>query len=95
MDVRTELRDLGFIRAGAIRPDDAGHSCRAEVEQDVQGFIVYAHVVGNEIKKFGTTAPRLKPRVHQNASTINGCIGLLDGRHVHRKPLLDLAPEVQ
>ena len=75
-----ELEDLGFFRAGSIRPDDAGRICRAHIDPDVAGCIVYAHIVGDQPMKFGSTAPSLKARMRQNASTIRKIIELQDGR---------------
>ncbi len=102
MDVRQQLAALGFSLAGTIYPEDAGRRCRAHFERAVEGFIVYAHVVGNQVKKFGTTRPRLKARVHQNVSTINQVILLAEGRahsnaRWHHRPFdafKRLAPEV-
>lgn len=62
---------------------------------------MYAHVVGEVVKKFGTTSPSLRSRVAQNASTINEVIALLEGRATrvarwHRRPFdafKRLAPE--
>jgi hypothetical protein len=80
MDVRRQLLDLGFVLAGAMRPHENGRACRAEMEREFDGFVVYAHVVGNQIKKFGTTKARLRNRVGQNASTITQVIALAEGR---------------
>jgi hypothetical protein len=52
----------------------------ASVDRDVEGFLVYAHIVGEQAKKFGITSPRLKNRVSQNVSTINQVIRLRAGR---------------
>ncbi len=102
MDTRKELEGLGFRRVGCIRPDPDRSCCRAEIDADATGFVVYAHVVGSEIKKFGITTPRLSARVGQNVSTINAVIALQDGRAVrdagwHHRPFDSfkrLAPEV-
>lgn len=102
MDAKTELEALGFQRVGAISPTDSGSRCRADLQTDVMGFIVYAHVVGNHITKFGITTPTLRARVGQNVSTINAVLALADGRAVrdarwHHRPFdafKRLAPEV-
>ena len=102
MDIRNELTTLGFERAGAMLPVDGGKACKATVEREVIGFVVYAHVVGNEIKKFGTTKAPLRNRVGQNASTITQVIALWEGRATrnarwHHRPLDSFkrkAPEV-
>ena len=102
MSVRQQLAALGFSLAGTIQPEDAGRRCRAHFEGAVEGFIVYAHAVGEQIKKFGTTSPGLKNRVQQNVSTINQVILLAEGRaHSdalwHHRPFdafKRLAPEV-
>lgn len=101
MDVRSELQARGFILAGAIQPLDAG-GCHYVVDPDIRGFVVYAHIVGNVVKKFGTTKPSLKARVCQNANTINQVIALNEGRAArdarwHHRPFdafKRLAPEV-
>src|SRR5262245_30326943 len=80
MHVRKELHNLGFERAGAMVPCDGGRSCRAIIEREFTGFVVYAHVVENQVKKFGTTKSPLRNRVSQNASTIKQVIALLEGR---------------
>ena len=41
---------------------------------------MYSHVVGDQIKKFGTTKAPLRNRVSQNASTITQVIALSEGR---------------
>jgi hypothetical protein len=102
MDAKKELEDLGFIRVGTIRPTNLGDSCSAEFEREVTGSVVYAHVVGNVIRKFGITTSPLRARVQQNVSTINGVIALKEGRPVrdagwhHRSfdSFKRLAPEV-
>lgn len=48
-----DLRARGFRRAGTVHP--AGGMCRVEIDWDIQGFAIYAMVVGDEVKKFGTT----------------------------------------
>jgi hypothetical protein len=79
MDVRAQLQTEGLLQAGVLRPAASG-GCEYAVKPDVTGFIVYAHVVGEVVKKFGTTTPSLRSRVAQNASTINQMIVLLEGR---------------
>src|SRR5262245_44635406 len=66
MKVHDELLSLGFKAAGTIHPIDLNR-CAYVIDPDVTGFVVYAHVVGDQIKKFGTTRPSLKSRVSQNA----------------------------
>lgn len=73
------LRELGFVHAGAMRPIEGGQRCVMDI-QDVRGFVIYAHVVGDQIKKFGITTPSLRSRVAQNISTINQVIALAEGR---------------
>ena len=80
MDVRAALQELGFQRAGVMAPCEGGRSCRAVMERDVTGFVVYAHVVGAQVKKFGITKAPLRSRVSQNASTITQMIALSEGR---------------
>lgn len=102
MDVRQQLAALGFSLAGTIYPEDAGRRCRARFERVVEGFVLYAHIVGNRVMKFGTTSPSLKARVHQNVSTINQVILLAEGRarsnarwhHRQFDAFKRLAPEV-
>ena len=102
MDVRQELATLGFVLAGSIRPESDGRRCLAQFERDVEGFVVYAHVVADQIKKFGTTRASLKDRVRQNVSTLNQMILLAEGRaprdaRWHHRPFdafKRLAPEV-
>lgn len=79
MDIRNELQRLGFVRAEVIMPCEGGQSCQAGMEREFTGF-VYAHVVGDQIKKFGTTKAPLRNRVCQNASTIRQVIALSAGR---------------
>jgi hypothetical protein len=83
MDVRSELERLGFQRAGAMTPCEDGRSCRAVMDREFTGFVVYAHVVEEQIKKFGTTKAPLRGRVSQNASTITQVIALSEGRATH------------
>jgi hypothetical protein len=80
MDVRSELESLGFRRAAVMTPCDGGRSCKAVIEREFAGFVVYAHVVGDQVKKFGTTKAPLRNRVIQNASTITQVIALSEGR---------------
>ena len=102
MSIRTELNALGFELVGAIKPHSDGKGCKAEMSRNVDGFVVYAHVVGDEIKKFGTTKAPLRSRVGQNASTITQLIALAEGRAKsdaawHHRPFdafKRLAPEV-
>ena len=102
MDAHDELKKLGFERVGAMLPLDGGRACRAVMDLAVTGFVVYAHVVDNEIKKFGTTKAPLRSRVGQNASTITQVIALSEGRAMrdarwHHRPFdafKRLAPEV-
>ena len=68
MDVRAELQDLGFERAGAITPCEGGRSCKAVMDRQFTGFVVYAHVVGDQIKKFGVTKVPLRSRVSMKKS---------------------------
>jgi hypothetical protein len=77
-----ELERLGFIRAGAIEPENAGQGCRLVLQPDVTGCIVYAHVVVDEVKKFGSTSPSLRARMGQNASTIRTILEFQSGRPV-------------
>lgn len=101
MNVRDELKKLGFECAGAMLPVDGGRACRAAMDREVTGFVVYAHVVEGQIKKFGTTKAPLRKRVGQNASTITRVIALSDGRAMqdarwHHRPFdafKRLAPE--
>jgi hypothetical protein len=79
VSIRDELLAAGFRQAGAIRPNRAG-GCDYSSSFDVTGCVVYAHVVGEIVKKFGTTAPSLCARVSQNVSTINQVIVLQEGR---------------
>jgi len=80
MDASDELKKLGFKHVGAMLPVDGGRACQVVMDRDVIGFVVYAHVVDNQIKKFGTTKAPLRSRVGQNASTISQVIALLEGR---------------
>ena len=80
MDVRDELQRIGFQRAGAMVPIEGGRACRAVIDRDFTGFVVYAHVVADRIEKFGTTKAPLRNRVSQNASTITQVIALSEGR---------------
>jgi hypothetical protein len=50
------------------------------MELEFSGFVVYAHVVGDQLKKFGTTKAPLRRRVSQNASTITQVIALAEGK---------------
>lgn len=77
-DARRELADLGFRKAGSIRPVANGTSCTYDVD-DVTGFLVYAHVVGSTVMKIGITTPSLRSRVAQNAGTINQVKALANG----------------
>lgn len=99
-DVRRQLEALGFHRAGAIRAVDGGRTCVCDVE-DARGFLVYAHVVGPTVMKFGITTPSLRSRVSQNAGTINQVLALAAGTATpaawHSRPFdrfKQLAPEV-
>jgi hypothetical protein len=74
------LEREGFKRAGRIKPLDEGARCQQDIQWNASGFVVYAHVVGDQIKKFGITTPKLSARVGQNVSTLNKVIALLDGR---------------
>ena len=70
--------------------------------REFTGFVVYAHVVGDQVKKFGTTKAPLRNRIFQNASTITQVIALSEGRTArdaawHHRPFdtfKRLAPEV-
>jgi hypothetical protein len=72
------------------------------MEREFTGFVVYAHVVGDHIKKFGITKLPLRNRVSQNASTITQMIALSEGRAAraaawHHRPFdafKRFAPEV-
>ena len=75
-----ELEDLNFSRAGAISSEDSGRSCHEHINPDVTGCVVYAHVVGDQVKKFGSTVASLRDRMAQNACTIRKIIELQDGR---------------
>lgn len=79
LNTHETLSGLGFVHAGAMRPIDGGQRCGVNI-QDVRGFVIYAHVVGDQIKKFGITTPSLRSRVAQNVSTINQVIALAEGR---------------
>lgn len=101
IDVRAELQSLGFERAGAMTPCEGGRSCKAIMDREFTGFVVYAHVVGEQIKKFGITKAPLRNRVSQNASTITQMIALSEGRAAdaswHHRPFdtfKRFAPEV-
>lgn len=101
LDVGTELQRLGFERAGAMTPCEGGRSCKAVMDREFTGFVVYAHVVGDQIKKFGITKVPLRSRVSQNASTITQVIALSEGRAAdaawHHRPFdtfKRFAPEV-
>jgi hypothetical protein len=100
VSIRDELLAARFRQAGAIRPNTVG-GCDYSITPDVIGCVVYAHVVGEIVKKFGTTCPSLRGRVSQNASTINQMIALQEGRARdaawHHRPFdafKRLAPEV-
>ena len=80
VDARTALARLGFERAGMLSPLEGGTACKAIMEREITGCVVYAHVVGNEIKKFGITKAPLRQRVGQNASTITQVIALWENR---------------
>ena len=80
MDISKELQELGFVRAGAIRPDNTGTMCWADIDPDVPGCLVYAQVVDGKPMKFGSTTTTLRDRMRQNASTIRKIIELQDGR---------------
>ena len=84
-----------------MTPCDGGRSCKAVMEREFTGFVVYAHVVGEQIKKFGITKVPLRSRVSQNASTITQVIALSEGRAAdaawHHRPFdafKQFAPEV-
>jgi hypothetical protein len=73
--INEELRALGFHRAGTVYPE--GGQCRVEIDWDLDGFAIYAMVVGNEIKKFGTTGrknSRLKSRMISTFSALRQTI---------------------
>jgi hypothetical protein len=71
-------RRLSFKRAGWIRPLDAGGACEALID-DVTTCVLYAEVVGEHVKKFGTTRS-LRDRQVLNRNTINKILEFQDGR---------------
>ena len=70
MDLRKKLQTLGFVHAGAIRPVDSGRSCRADLNLEFPGYVVFAFVVGDRIKFIGTTGTGLKKRIGGAASAL-------------------------
>jgi hypothetical protein len=94
MDVRKELQALGFIQVGAIRPIDVGtrKSCMAHVPLAGPEYVVYAFVVGDEIKKFGKTRPGIKNRILSTASALKGIMA--DPTRPRNDPFKRLAPKV-
>lgn len=90
MDAEKELVALGFAYAGAIRPTDSGKSCSSEIKREIGGFVVYALVVENQIKKFGKTSTGIKKRIRGHASALDGVMrrGKATG-----DPFKRLAPE--
>lgn len=75
-DVRQELTQLGFTPAGVVTPD-AANLLRVHVHQPLDGCALYAMVVGDEIKKFGTTGRKnasFKQRMHSTFSALRRVI---------------------
>ena len=94
MDVRNELQTLGFVRAGEIRPENAGRSCRAHIDHEVEGFVVFALVAEDRIRKFGSTGRKqatLKKRMQGHASALNG---VMIRERAKDDPFKRLAPQV-
>lgn len=92
MNAQNELRTLGFVRAGAIRPACSGKSCKADLTVDLQGYAVYALVVGHEIKKFGQTRTGIRKRIGGHASALKGIMEDPTGHPLD--PFKRLAPHV-
>ena len=91
-DVRKELEALGFSRAGSICPLDGGKSCRADLAAEVPGYVVYALVVGDQIKKFGKTRTGIKNRLGGTANALAGV--LRDPTKPRNDPFKRLAPRI-
>ncbi len=71
-NVHEQLKTLGFAPAGVVVPD-ALSLLRVVIERPVTGYAVYAMVVGDEIKKFGTTGRKnstFKQRMHSTFSAL-------------------------
>lgn len=84
MDPQRELMTLGFKPVGAIRPDDSGRACRADVGDEIKGSVVYALVANSEIVRFGTAGrgkATLRMRMQMTASALNGVLRRAGGSH--------------
>src|SRR4051794_11018404 len=82
-----ELKALGFRRAGTVHPDSA-KTLRVKIDWDVRGFVVYAMVVNDEVKKFGTAGTKgssFSQRMRSEFTTVRQVIvGPTPGRPVAR-----------
>jgi len=92
MDAQQELRRLGFVPVGAIRSVNHGTSCETHFTREIPGYVVYALVVGHDIKKFGQTRTGIKRRIGGHASALRGIMEDPDGHPLD--PFKRLAPRV-
>lgn len=87
-----DLETLGFIRVGAIKPDESLNGCYADLAYDFSGHAVYALVVGGRIVKFGRTKKSVKERIHGHASALRGI--MKDPKGHPLDPFKRMAPKV-
>jgi len=96
MDVRNELRDLGFAHAGAIRPINSGRACKVDLSLELQGFVVFAFIVEDQTAMFlssGRENSTFKKRVQGAASALNGVLARGDAESL-TEPFQRWAPAV-
>ena len=79
MDQRTRLLALGFVHAGAIRPDESGRGCVLDLAVDIPGHSVFGFVVGDQVMFIGSTGTGLKKRIAGAASALRSVMRILSG----------------
>ena len=91
MDGQKELQALRFMQVGAMRSAYSPRGCRAELHRKIDGFVVYALVVGDQIVKFGKTSTGITKRIGGHASALDGV--MRRGKPIN-DPFKRLAPAV-
>jgi hypothetical protein len=104
MDIREELRNAGFRHIGVMRAGgpctdrcryrrDVGHY-HAHIDSDIERFVVYGLVIGDQIVKFGKAGSKggtLRSRMQNTISSGNQAWLFAEGRPIsdagwqHRK----------
>src|SRR5687767_12061710 len=74
MRPQERVGELGFVRVASIRPVDGGRGCRAVITRPMEGFLVYALIAEEQIKKFGKTKGSIGRRICGHASALDGVL---------------------